>query len=62
MDPLSEAFVSYREYYIENMMLFANEEVDPPNTKCVEVNPNEKWKCLMAPYLMDYIDVPMFLV
>jgi hypothetical protein len=43
-------------------MKITNVEVDPPNTKCVEANPNEKWKCLMAPYLTDFLDIPIFFV
>jgi hypothetical protein len=43
-------------------MPLANVEVDPPNTQCVEANPNEKWKCLMAPYLIDFIAIPLFFV
>lgn len=43
-------------------MEIVNKEVDPPNRKCINANPEEKWKCLMAPYLMDFIDVPMLIV
>jgi len=29
---------------------------------CVADYPDEKWKCLFAPYLVDYINSPLFFV
>jgi hypothetical protein len=54
--------LTYRNFYFKNFMQIANVETDPVNSKCVEANPDEKWKCLMAPYLINYIDVPVFFV
>lgn len=33
-----------------NIITYANVEVDPINKECVEDNPDEKWKCLLAEY------------
>lgn len=54
--------MSYRNQYFINFMQIANVEVDPINSKCVAANPDSKWKCLMSPYLVDYIDIPLFFV
>lgn len=43
-------------------MKIANEEIDPPNEKCVAAFPNEKWKCSFAEFLVDFIEVPIFFV
>jgi len=43
-------------------MEITNNETDPPNRKCVKDYQDEKWKCLMAQYLINYIDIPIFIV
>jgi hypothetical protein len=54
--------LAYRNIGVKNFMEIVNIEVDPINSKCVAANPDEKWKCIMSPYLIDYIDVPLFFV
>jgi hypothetical protein len=39
-----------------------NIEVAPPNTQCVEAHEDEIWKCLMSPYLLPHIHVPLFFI
>lgn len=43
-------------------MQIVNVEVNPPNKKCVQANPDNKWKCLFAEHLVEYTDVPIFFV
>lgn len=33
-----------------DIITYANNEVDPINSECVEDYPDEKWKCLLAEY------------
>jgi len=32
------------------------------NTRCLEANPDETWKCFFAEYLLDHIDTPLFVI
>ncbi|CAD8118533.1 unnamed protein product [Paramecium sonneborni] len=54
--------ISYKNTYHTNFMQLSNSELSPPNTRCVQSNPNEQWKCLFAQYLIEYIDTPIFFV
>jgi pimeloyl-ACP methyl ester carboxylesterase len=62
-DPIDgDQTLAYRNFYFKSFMQIVNFEVDPVNSKCVTANPINKCKCLMAPYLLEYIDVPLFFV
>ncbi len=62
IDPFTDEFETFHKYYIESFMEITNNETDPPNRKCVKDYQDEKWKCLMAQYLINYIDIPIFIV
>jgi len=32
------------------------------NTKCIEANPDDQWKCFFAEYLLEHIETPIFIV
>jgi hypothetical protein len=34
--------------------------MDPLNQGCVDNHSDEKWKCLMAQYLIPHIDIPIY--
>lgn len=38
------------------------DEWDPPNKACVAANQNEKWKCLMAQYIIPFVKSPIFII
>ncbi len=52
---------AYRNSFI-NFMNYSNAEVDPIQSQCVADFPNDKWKCLFAEYLVNYIEVPFFFI
>lgn len=52
----------FRNYAVKGYFNIVDVESDPINSECVKANPNEKWKCLMSPYLIDHIKVPLFFV
>lgn len=63
MIPLSgDVSKSLRNKYFQNFMIISNTEVEPINSRCVAANPDEKWKCLMSAYLIEYIDIPLFFI
>lgn len=43
-------------------MWVANHDEDPINQNCLNDHANEKWKCLMPEYLLEYVKVPVFFV
>lgn len=49
----------YRDHFIRSFASVVDVETVPPNHECQE---DEEWKCLMLPYLLKYIDVPLFII
>lgn len=43
-----------------DMFNHVNIEADPITTECVEDNPDEKWKCLLPEYVIQYVKTPVF--
>lgn len=46
---------------IQNVMSFANVEMDVVNADCSKAYPDQKWKCMFAQYLMQFIKTPLFI-
>jgi len=43
-------------------MQLSNVEIDPIVSECVADFPNDKWKCMFAEYLINYIQMPLFYI
>jgi hypothetical protein len=57
-----ERKLGLKGYYFDHVMKLVNQNVSVLGKECVEANTDQQWKCFFAPYLLDHVKVPVFLI